>query len=185
MLCNRLSPALESLISVNQSAFIKGRQILDSILITNEVATEMQNKHTRGFMFKVDFEKAYDYVSWDYLQYIMELMGLCDTWRRWIQGCLFSSTISILVNGSPTDEFTPKRGLRQGDPLSPFPFLLAAEGLSKLFDRTTTLRAFKGIRIGGQEIEVTHLQFADDMLIIGESTWCNIWATKAIFNCSN
>jgi len=65
---------------------------------------------------KLDFEKAYDSVSWEFLFYMMGRLGLCGKWVQWIRVCLESATVSVLVNGSPTKEFKPTRGLRQGDP---------------------------------------------------------------------
>lgn len=81
-------------------------------------------------LFKVYFEKAYDSVSWEFLNYMKERMGFNETWRNWINECLGSASVSILVHGSPTEEFKVSKGLRQGDPMAQFLFLIVAESLS-------------------------------------------------------
>ncbi|GJX60728.1 RNA-directed DNA polymerase, eukaryota [Tanacetum coccineum] len=95
-------------------------------------------------IFKVDFEKAYDSVSWSYLDYFLIHFGLSDKWRGWIMACLQSARTSILVNGSPTKEFFIKRGLRQGGPLSPFLFILVMEGLHAVLKDAHQSRLIKG-----------------------------------------
>jgi len=92
---------------------------------------------------------------------------------RWID--LKSATASILVNGSPTNEFPLKRGLRQGDPLSPFLFLIAAEGLNVLMTAATEANLFTGYSVGSTNPTViSHLQFADDTLLMGVKSWANV-----------
>jgi hypothetical protein len=181
VLANRLRMVIGSVISETQSAFVKDRQILDGILIANEVVDEARRLKRELLLFKVDFEKAYDSVDWSYLEAVMGKMGFPSLWRKWIRECISTATASVLVNGSPTDEFPLERGLRQGDPLSPFLFLLAAEGLNVLMQAMVEGNRFVGYRVGGQEeVSVSHLQFADDTLLLGTKSWANVRALRAV-----
>ncbi|GAU39768.1 hypothetical protein TSUD_220120 [Trifolium subterraneum] len=181
VLANRLSKVIGNVISVNQSAFVKGRQILDGILIANEIVDEAKKKKKELILFKVDFEKAYDSVEWSYLFSVMRKMNFPWKWRRWISECVRSASASVLVNGSPTDEFTFERGLRQGDPLSPFLFLIAAEGLNAMVNASVHANLFSGFSVGEDvPFQITHLQFADDTLMVADKNWANIRAIKSI-----
>ena len=113
----------------------------------------------------------------------MQKMSFLVLWRKWIKECVTTTTASILVNGSPTDEFPFKRGLRQGDPLSPFLFLLATEGLNVMRTSMAENNLFKGFGIGNSNsVVVSHLQFADDTLLLGEKSWANVRALRAVLS---
>jgi hypothetical protein len=129
-------------VSETQSAFVKDRQILDGILIANEAVDEARKMKKEMLLFKVDFEKAYDSVDWGYLDDVLGRMAFPTLWRKWMKECVSTATASVLVNGSPTDEFQLKRGLRQGDPLYPFLFLLAAKGLNVLMTAAVNSNLF-------------------------------------------
>ncbi|GAU49154.1 hypothetical protein TSUD_407000 [Trifolium subterraneum] len=135
--------------------------------------SEKDNKDL--LMFKVDFEKAYDSVDWVYLEEVMLKMNFPSRWRSWIMECVTTASVSVLVNGCPTDEFRFERGLRQGDPLSPFLFLLAAEGLNVMMKAMVSENIFTPYVIGARnEVAVSHLQFADDTLLMGVKSWANV-----------
>ncbi|GKA50964.1 putative RNA-directed DNA polymerase, eukaryota, reverse transcriptase zinc-binding domain protein [Tanacetum coccineum] len=125
-------------------------------------------------LFKVDFEKAFDFVSWRFLDHVMERLGFSSTWRKWIMAGLKSSRASILVNGSPTSEFSLKRGLRQGDPLSPFLFIIVMEGLHIALKDGLTANLFQGVKIGSSKIRLSHLFYADDVIILSEWNQCDM-----------
>ncbi|GJZ97887.1 cysteine-rich receptor-like protein kinase [Tanacetum coccineum] len=129
ILANHLSKVISSVIGPNQTAFIAGCQILNGCLIANEIIRTASLEKLKLLLFKVNFEKAFDSVNWKFLQDIMRQMGFGAKWRKWMASCLSLASISILVNGSPSKEFKLERGLRQGDPLSPFLFLIVAEAL--------------------------------------------------------
>jgi len=132
-------------------------------------------------LFKVDFGKAYDSVDWGYLDDVMVRMAFPTSWRKWIKECVNSATVSILVNGSSTEEFQLKRGLRQGDLFSPFISLLVAEGLNVLMTKATNLNHFTGYSDGANVHTVlSQLQFADDTLPIGAKSWANVRTLRAI-----
>jgi len=133
-------------------------------------------------LFKVDFEKAFDSIDWSYLEAVMKKMNFPTLWRKWIMECVSTASASVLVNGSPTDEFKFEQGLRQGDPLSPFLFLIAAEGLNVMMNALVEAGHFSGYKVGANNnlVSITHLQFADDTLLIGDRSWANIRALKAL-----
>ncbi|GKB52504.1 putative RNA-directed DNA polymerase, eukaryota, reverse transcriptase zinc-binding domain protein [Tanacetum coccineum] len=154
ILANRLSMVIGSCVSPEQSAFIKGRNILDGPLILNEVMAWFRKRKKQLMIFKVDFEKAFDSVRWDFLDVVIDKLGFSSKWRFWIKGCLHNARASILVNGSPTVEFEISRGLRQGDPLSPFLFILAMEGLHSLICKATHLGIYTGTHVGDNNLIV-------------------------------
>jgi len=148
---------LSSVIDESQSAFIKNRGILESVLMANEVVEDLKRSERSGLCLKVDFEKAYDSVSWVFLYDMLQRLGFHSKWIGWIRGCMESATISVLVNGSPTEEFKPSRGLRQGDPLAPFLFTVVAEGLAGLVRQTVKARLLSGLKIGRKEVVMSIL----------------------------
>ncbi|GKD91058.1 RNA-directed DNA polymerase, eukaryota, reverse transcriptase zinc-binding domain protein [Tanacetum coccineum] len=116
-------------------------------------------------IFKVDFEKAFYSVSWKNLDFVLLSLGFGSKWRSWIRACLHSSRASILINGSPTFEFSIKHGLRQGDPLSPFLFIFVMEGLHCAMSNVVSTGLIRGIKIGSSDITLSHLFYADDVII--------------------
>jgi len=128
----------------------------------------------------VDYEKAYDSASWNFLIYMLRRMGFCSRWIQWIEGCLRSSSVSVLVNGSPTTEFIPQRGLRQGDSLAPLLYNIMAEGLNGLMRAATQKNLFRGVQVGANRVEISILQYADDTIFFGEATMENVKAIKVI-----
>ncbi|KAM2060118.1 hypothetical protein ACFX1T_045347 [Malus domestica] len=109
--------------------------------------------------------KAYDRVEWDFLMAVMEKMGFNSRWRNLIMGCISTVNFSILLNGQPGSKFTPSRGLRQGDPLSPYLFLLVSEVLSLLIQRESDGGRIEGIQMDRAGPMISHIFFADDTLI--------------------
>jgi hypothetical protein len=180
VLARRLVSVMDGLIDSTQSAFLKGRYLVDGVMVVNEIVDFAKKTGKECLILKVDFEKAYDSVDWTFLDYMLQRFGFNDTWRGWIRACIFGGSMSILVNGSPTEEFNIQRGLKQGDPLAPFLFLLVAEGLGGLMRRAVELNHFRGFRVGRGGMAISHLQYADDTLCIGEATVENLWALKAI-----
>ncbi|GJT69861.1 RNA-directed DNA polymerase, eukaryota [Tanacetum coccineum] len=164
ILANRLVMVLGDLVSEVQSAFIANRQILDGPFILNELIQWCKSKKKQTMIFKIDFEKAYDSVRWDYLDDVLEKFGFGSKWRGWIHNCLHSSKGSILVNGSPTDEFHFRRGLKQGDPLSPFLFILVMESLHLSFQNVVDEGLFKasGLRMNLQKSKLLGIAVEDE-----------------------
>jgi hypothetical protein len=172
ILANRLQVVISSVIAESQTAFVKDRQILDGLLIANEVVDEARRAKKELLLFKLDFEKAYESVDWGYLDAVMGKMDFSPLWRKWMREYVCIAAASVLVNGSPTDEFPLERGLGQRDPLSPFMLFFAAEGLNVIMRTMVEGNKFEGYRVGGQgTVIVSRLQFANDTLLLGVKSW--------------
>ncbi|GJU19992.1 RNA-directed DNA polymerase, eukaryota [Tanacetum coccineum] len=182
VMANRLRLVLPTLISEVQSAFVANRQILDGPFILNELISWCKHTKFKGMIFKVDFEKAFDSVKWDYLDETLKSFGFGLKWRKWISGCLYNAKGSVLVNGSPTKEFQFYKGLKQGDPLSPFLFILIMETLHLSFMRINNSGLYKGISINGS-LTLSHLFYADDVVFVGEWKDSNIHTLLNVLKC--
>ncbi|GJX49836.1 putative RNA-directed DNA polymerase, eukaryota, reverse transcriptase zinc-binding domain protein [Tanacetum coccineum] len=183
LLANRMVKVIDDLVHPVQSAFVKGRQILDGPMVVNEVIEWYKKKNKKCRLLKVDLDKAYDSVSWDYLLQIIFWMGFNEKWIQWIRACLISSRASVLINGSPTNEFQLQRSLRQGDPLSPFLFILAMEGLHVAMEDAVEHCIFHDIRVGPGEALIFHLFYADGAMFMGEWDAENVSNLITILNC--
>nr|GEZ69772.1 RNA-directed DNA polymerase, eukaryota [Tanacetum cinerariifolium] len=183
ILANRLVGVLDDIVNEVQSAFIADRQILDGPFILNEVIQWCKVKKKQVLIFKVDFEKAYDSVRWDFLDEVLRKFGFGDKWCKWIQCCLNFSRGSILVNGSPTEEFQFGKCLKQCDPLSLFLFILIMESLHLSFQRIVDEGMFKGIKLGGGLVNLSHMFYAHDAVFAGQ--WCenNITTLVHVLDC--
>lgn len=125
-------------------------------------------------LFKADFAKAFDCLNWNFLDSILEQMNFRVKWRQWIKSCISTARISVLVNRSPTHEFTLERGMRQGDPLSPFLFIIVAEAINVMLREAIRAGLYKPAYLGRNNVEIPLLQFADDTLFLGEWSSTNV-----------
>ncbi|GKC48442.1 putative RNA-directed DNA polymerase, partial [Tanacetum coccineum] len=148
VLADRLALVIPSVVSEVQMTFIKGRQITDGPLLVNEIISWAKKHKKKMLLLKLDFEKAFDSLSWSFLDSIMSQMGFGEKWRKMIHSCLNSAYASVLVNGSPTNEFKIGKGLRQGGPLSPFLFILVVEALNVVLVEARNRNIFLGADVG-------------------------------------
>lgn len=143
---------------------------------------KMQRNQKRRNCFKVNFAKTFDLVSCEFLLEMLENLNFPTKWVLWMKECISTANVNVLVNGSPSGEFELQRGLRQDDPLSPFLFLVAAEGLNLLVKRAVTRKILEATHIGRDNVQVSHVQYADDTMFIVEGEKMNakaiLWILK-------
>lgn len=150
ILANRLKKILNHLISPNQSVFVPGHLIQDNTLVAHEAFHSLRlNKcgPTGHMAIKLDFNKAYDRVEWDFLSEVLRKMGFHPIWTQWVIECVSTVTFSLFVNGDKRASFNPGRGLRQGDPLSPYLFIIVVDVLSNLLSRSLRNHHISGLKI--------------------------------------
>ena len=168
VLLERLKKVLPFTITGQQTTFVEGRQILDASLMANDLIDEWERKKQKGVVIKLDMEKAFDKVDWTFLKNILVAKGFGPKWRRWIKGCISSTNFSIIINGRPRGKIYATRGLRQGDPLSPFLFIMVMDCLSRLLTKAEYEGQIKGFQIGNEGLSINHLQFADDTILFSD-----------------
>jgi hypothetical protein len=162
VLANRLKEILPKIISATQSAFIPGRLITDNILAAYETLHMMHSRMygKNGYMaVKLDMSKAYDRVEWHFLEAVMVAMGFAKEWAKLIMMCVRTANYSVLVNGIPVGKIWPTRGIRQGDPISPYLFLLCAEALSSQLSRADEKGELTGVPTSKLGPRLNHLFF--------------------------
>lgn len=167
LLSLRLKPVLATIISENQSAFIPGRAIADNVLITHEVLHFLKNSRAEKkctMAVKTDMSKAYDRVEWGFVEAVLKRLGFDEIWISWIMQCITTVTYSYLINDSVYGNVKPYRGIRQGDPLSPYIFILCGEVLTGLCKKASRDGTLQGIRVARACPRVNHLLFADDTM---------------------
>lgn len=168
LLAKRLKKILPGIISETQAAFVEGRLISDNILVAHELlhALSSNNKCSEEFIaIKTDISKAYDRVEWPFLEEAMKVLGFSEQWIKLIMECVRSVQYQVLINGNPYGEIIPTRGLRQGDPLSPYLFVICTEMLIKMLQDAEGKKQITGLQVARGAPPISHLLFADDSML--------------------
>eukprot|EP00253_Pinus_taeda_P018445 PITA_18445 len=170
VIANRLKTILPGIISEEQSGYVEGRQIFDNILLAQEMIHSLHSRNVEGMLMQLDLSKAYDKVSWRYLEAVLKAFGFCSTWIKWIMALIISPRYYVLINGAPSAPFAPSRGIRQGDPLSPFLFIILMEGLSRTIAKKKVEGKIQGLKPIRSLRATTHQQFVEDTMLHGTPT---------------
>ncbi|XP_024963616.1 uncharacterized protein LOC112503869 [Cynara cardunculus var. scolymus] len=179
--------SLDSLIDKAQSAFIPGRRITDNILMAHELVSRYQlSNGPPRCAFKIDIKKAYDTVDWRFLVVMLEGLGFHPVLVKWIREMVSTTSYSLSFNGNSYGFFHGGRGLRQGDPLSPYLFTIVMEGFSMLLKQCILEAAEFGYHRGCEELELTHLCFVDDLFVFTKGDVISVEVLKKalfLFQC--
>lgn len=185
VLANRLKPCLTSLISDKQSAFVEGRLLTDNALIAFEI-NHFMKRHTQGKSgiagLKIDISKAYDRLEWGFIRNMMEKFGFNTTWINRVMGLIQSVSYSFLHSGTVFGDITPQRGVRQRDPISPYIYIMCAEGLSSIIRRNEVAGLVHGCIIARGAPTISHLLFADDCYFFFKATGTEAGNMKRILD---
>lgn len=172
VIVNRLKEVIPLVISPFQAGFVPGRCIQENIVIAQEISHSMRNMNgKRGFFaIKVDLAKAYDKLHWTFIHHILQEVGIPNDLLQVVMHGISSVRTNVMWNGVRSDFFTPQRGIRQGDPLSPYIFVLCMDKLSHLISQAVEDGNWKPMKAGRTGPQISHLMFVDDLLLFGEAT---------------
>jgi hypothetical protein len=168
VMANRLTSIACRITKPSQSAFLPGRYILEGVVVLHETIHELKRKKQNGLILKLDFEKAYDKVNWDFLQQVLRMRGFPSLWCQWVENVVSKGSVCVQVNDELGHFFQTRKGLRQGDPLSPILFILVADMLALLIERAKKLGFLDGLVTHLVEDALSILQYADDTILFLE-----------------
>ena len=165
VISNRLKKVLDNIINENQKGFIAGRFLGENVRLIYDVMFESKKQNLPGLLLSIDFEKAFDTVSWKFIMKVLDYFNFGNSIKSWVGLFQKGSETCILQNGFMSNFFSLRRGCRQGDPISPYLFILCAEILGKMVRKN---KEIKGISINGKEYKLS--QYADDTQLILDGT---------------
>ena len=173
VLANRLRLVLLAIISPFQSAFLPGKQMSDNIVTAEDIVASWRRVSNPGFLWKVDFSKAYDSIDWRFLRNVLRRRGFPETWiKKWVKQCATIVSFAILVNGRLQGGWIhPQRGIRQGCPLAPLLFILAADALAVCTLQLCSRGHIAGFQSLGIPGGIPLLQYADDTTFFIQGSW--------------
>ena len=158
----------QTVIRPTQTACMPGRHILEGVVVLHETLHELHSKKLDGVLLKIDFEKAYDKVNWGFLQQVMRMKRFDPIWCHWINQFVSRGSVGVKVNDDIGHYFQTRKGLRQGDPLSPILFNIVADMLAILINRAKEDGQVADLIPHLVDGGVSILQYADDTIIFME-----------------
>ena len=182
IIANRLKPILTKCVSPNQAAFLKGRSLGENVLLATELIKDYNKSSClRSAMLKIDIRKAFDTVCWDFVIKVLEAQQFPPMFITWITECISSPRFSVAINGELAGFFKGKKGLRQGDSISPYLFIMLMEVLSRLLDRAESQGSYRLHPLCSSP-KLTHLLFADDLLVFSDGSQSSTEGIKAVMH---
>lgn len=175
-LAARLHKLLPLIISEEQTGFVADRSIYDGVIIAQEAIHLVQLNNAPSMLVKLDISKAHDKVDWHFLCKCLEAFGFSKSWINLIFECISTPKFSVMINGTLEGFFSSSRGLRKGDPMSPFLFIIMVEALGRSISKAKEEGEIQGIPITSGLPSFTHQQFVDDTLLFGQG---NIRETRS------
>ena len=182
LLANRLKQLLPRMIQENQSAFIQGRLLMENVLLASELVKDYhKDTVSPRCVLKIDISKAFDSVQWSFVSGSLRALGFPEKHIHWIELCITTPSFSVQINGDLAGYFQSSRGLRQGFSLSPYLFVLCMNVLSLKLDKAMVERKFK-VHPGCQNLSLTHLCFADDLMVFVEGSKDSVQGAISVFD---
>ena len=171
----RLRPYLGKLISPLQMAFVPERKGIDNVIITQELIHSLSKKKGKtGYMaIKIDLEKAYNKIEWSFVREMLVRANFPPDLRNIIMSCVSTVSISILFNGEALNPIYPSKGIRRGDPLSPYLFILCMDFLGQLIEEKCNAKLWQPVKASQSGPAFSHLFFADELLLFAKADYIN------------
>lgn len=183
VLATQLATKINQLINPLQSAFIKTRSIMDSVVLAQETVTTCSNNQWSALFLGLNFTKTFDSLEWEFIMQALWARGFGDRWCSWIKSALESGTSSILINNTPGPHIKCKQDLRQGDPIPPYLFELATNAFTKIIQKASDMGFIQQVGHLHAPVGLTSLQYADDTLLLLPTNATSFHNFKIILYC--
>ena len=167
-----------------QAAFLEGRRSSDNVIIAQELIYSLKSRRGKdGYMvIKIDLEKTYDHLEWSFVKMVLEHFGFPQEMINLIMSCISTTTTALLFNGSKLEAFQPSRGIRQGDPISPYLFLLCMEFFGAQITNMCEGKRWDRMKASRNGPSFSHVLFVDDLMLFAKANHKNCEAIIEVLN---